>query len=235
MKKVFVSHIALDEKLALELKKWIESVLGGRCEVFVSGSFANIKPGAPWVAQLRRGLFASELVMVICTKKSMNSRWVMFEAGTAWGRDVPILPIRCDEHIELPVLLDENQALDFSHPEFSKNLIESLKAAVKLSAAPYSGFNKMTNALQAAYRSVKLDSDLIDRIKFVKTNKKLRAKECTPESLAAHFRNRLRNSTAEIEQHAKALVRKGYLKRIENNRIIGPYYSLTPKSEGFLL
>lgn len=235
MKKVFVSHIALDEKLALELRKWIESVFKGKCEVFVSGAFAAIKPGDQWVRQLRKGLFASELVLVICTKKSMRSRWVMFEAGSAWGRDVPILPICSDDHVELPVLLGQNQALHFSQPEFSKALIKSLEAIIKLSAGPYPGFNKMTNALQAAYRSVKLDSDIIDRIKRVKTDKKLRAKESTPESLAHHFRAQLLRSTAELVQHAEALIRKGYLKRIDNNPMVGPYYSLTPKSEGFLL
>ena len=234
MKKLFISHIALDEKLALELKKWIEGVFKRKCGVFVSGSFKDIKPGDRWVRQLRKGLFASELVLVICTKKSMNSRWVMFEAGSAWARNVPILPIRCDAQMDLPVLLDENQALHFSEPGFSEALIKALGATIKLSAGRYPGFNKMTNALQNVYRSVKLDSDIIDRIKRVKTDKKLRAIECTPERLAAHFRTRLPKSTTELVQHAEALVRKGYLKRIEN-RIIGPYYSLTPKSEGFLL
>jgi hypothetical protein len=230
-KKIFLSHIALDAVLALELKKWIELAFKGNCVVFVSSSFDDIEPGAPWVRELRQALSGAELLLVICTRKSVNSRWVLFETGCIWGREVTILPIVCDEQLELPVLLSENQKLQFSDPKFSKTLIERVAKTLGLPLPAYdNAYPKMKKALLKSYSSAKLDSDIIDRIKHVKADRSLRVKECSAPSLAAHFRIPL----ADMSDHLAALTTKGYLNRVKN-KLIGDYYSLTPKSERLLL
>jgi hypothetical protein len=229
-KKIFVSHIALDAVLALELKKWIELAFKGKCVVFVSSSFEDIEPGAPWVRELRQALGGAELLLVICTRKSVNSRWVLFETGCVWGREVTILPIVCDEQLELPVLLSENQILQFSDPSFSQTLNQQVAKTLRLPVPSYPAYNKMRNALQEAYNKAKLDSDIIDRIKHVKADRSLRVKECSAPSLAAHFRIPL----ADMSDHLVALATKGYLNRVKN-KLIGDYYSLTPKTERLLL
>ena len=229
MKKLFVSHIALDADFADALKKWIELAFKGKCDVFVSGSFKSIAPGAPWVNKLRTALTGSEVLLVICTKKSVNSRWVFFETGCIWNRNVPILPIRCDEQMDLPAPLSAAQFLNFPVAKFSQALIESLEATLGLRANPYLSRNKMLNALEKAYKSVKLDGDVIDRIKYVKTKKGISVAECSAARLAAHFGTPI----ADMEKHATSLTRKGYLKRV-HNLLIGDYYSLMPKAERLL-
>ena len=228
-KKVFVSHIGLDVSLALAFQKWIELAFAERCEVFVSGSFTNIGPGTPWANKLREALTNSQLLLVICTSKSINSGWVLFETGSIWGRNVPIIPICCETQLALPVLLDQNQVLQFSDPQFSQNLIKSLASILKLEAGK-PAYVKMTTALREAYDSARLDGGVLDRIKRVKTDKSLRVKECTAGRLAAHFDVEI----SDMKRRVTALTEKDYLNRIQN-RLTGPYYSLTRKSERLLL
>lgn len=229
-KKVFVSHIGLDAALALAFKKWIELVFADKCAVFVSGSFTDIEPGAVWSRKLREALNTSQLLLVICTRKSINSGWVLFEAGSIWAREAPILPICCDSPLELPAPLSEYQSLQFSEPQFSKNLIERLAKKLKLPPGK-PAYNKMTSALRTAYDSARLDADVIDRIKQVKIDKNLKKTERTASRLAAHFPG---VEIAEMKKRIAALTQKGYLKPTPN-KLIGDFYSLTPKSERLLL
>jgi hypothetical protein len=229
MKSVFISHIGLDTSLALALKRWIELVFKRKCGVFVSGSFTDIEPGAVWAMKLRESLTNAKVLLVICTRKSINSGWVLFEAGSSWGRNVPILPICCEPHLELPVLLGTNQLIYFSDPDFSKTLIGWLTKKLNLSSGK-PAYGKMELALRQAYESCKMDADIIDRIKDVRMDRSLRVKECTPGRLAAHFDV----ETADVKARVETLEKKGYLKR-NRNKLTGPYYSLTPKSERLLL
>jgi hypothetical protein len=229
-KNVFVSHIGLDAVLASAFKKWIEFAFPGKCDVFVSGDFTNIGPGTDWADKLREALTNSHLLLVICTSKSINSGWVLFEAGSIWGRNVPTIPICFEEQLELPVLLGQNQVLHFSEPKFSQILIKEIGAKLNLSAGK-PAFPKMTEALKEAYESSGLDARILGRIKHVKLDRSLRVRECTAPKLAAHFTG---VSIADMKDRVAALTQKGYLKRIEN-QLTGPYYSLTPKSERLLL
>lgn len=228
-KKIFISHIALDEVLALELKRWIETAFRGQCEVFVAGSFQDIRPGEQWIRKVRQSLVSCDLLLVICSRKSINSRWVLFETGAIWGREVTILPICCDSAVDLPVPFAENQLLNFSDPDFSKKLIESLAAALGLPDKSPAWVNKMTMGLQKAYRRAKLDGDIIDRIRHAREKKGLSRKDCTAASLAAHFRESLN----VMKKNLNALNMKGYLRPV-HNVMIGDYYLLTPKTERLL-
>jgi len=230
MKKIFVSHIALDAALAVEFKKWIELVLKPKCRVFVSSSFHDIKPGARWVKELRDALTTFEALLVICNRKSINSRWVLFESGSAWGRNVPIIPICCDTEMELPAMMGESQVLQFDSPEISKTLIESLARTLRVKGFHNKLYSRMTEKLRTAYDNVKQDSDIIDRIKYVTKNPKLKITERSAANLAAHFQIGI----ADMKKRAAELTRKGYLK-CSHNKIIGDYYSLTPAAERLLL
>jgi hypothetical protein len=230
MKNVFVSHIALDADFAVALKKWIELAFKKKCDVFVSDSFKSIGPGAQWISKLRKALTGSDLLVVICTKKSVNSRWVFFETGSIWARNVPMLPIRCDVLVDLPVPLSGAQFLQFPDSQFSKTLIESLETTLGLSADPRLSYKKMGNALQRAYSSVKLDGDVIDRIKHIKTKKGISVAECSAAKLAAHFKEGI----GEMEKRAASLTKKGYLKQV-NNILLDNYYSLTARAQRLLL
>jgi TIR domain len=227
-KNIFVSHIGLDESLALQLKKWIELVFPDKCEVFVSASFKSIAPGEQWAEELRRALTSSDLLLIICTRKSINSGWILFEAGSIWGSNTPIIPISCDDPLELPVLLGEKQAIKFSRPDFSATLIDSLKKKLKLSTG-FRNYNKMTQRLRQAYKSAKTDAQILDRIKQVRVSKDLKKTERTAPYLAAHFGLNI----SDIENRMAELVRKGYVK--PSGGITGKYYSLTSKSERLLL
>ena len=228
-KNVFVSHIGLDAALALEFKKWIELAFAKKCDVFVSAAFTNLPPGTPWEHKLRDALTNSQLLLVICTSKSINSGWVLFEAGSIWGRNVPIIPIIFEEQLKLPVLLGQSQVLHFPQPQFSQKLIESIAPILKLPIGR-PAYNRMTGALEKARESSKLDARILERIKQVKLDRSLRVKECTAPRLAAHFGV----SINDMKNRVAALTQKEYLGQIQN-KLTGPYYALTPKSERLLL
>ena len=126
--KVFVSHISKEAALAEVLQKNIEKHFLGLIKVFVSSDGASIEAGDDWLRSLREALEGAQAVVVLCSKDSVGRPWVNFEAGAAWLRDVPIIPV-CHTDLTpaaLPLPLQLLQAVEAGQPSGLKRLYARL-------------------------------------------------------------------------------------------------------------
>jgi hypothetical protein len=128
MKQVFLSHISEESPMARPLKKWIEDAFPGECRVFVSSSETDLPVGTKWFDAIEQALDRSDVLLVLCSHHSVSRPWVNFEAGCAWTRRVPIIPI-CHSGLrkaDLPQPLSQFQSLELDEPEFSSLLLSGL-------------------------------------------------------------------------------------------------------------
>ena len=89
-KSVFISHIAEEAGIADALKTQIESALPG-LRAFSSSS--DIGLGAQWLAQIDKALQKADALLILCSRRSVERRWINFEAGAGWGRKKPVIPV----------------------------------------------------------------------------------------------------------------------------------------------
>jgi len=82
---LFISHAAIDSELAAYLKKVVEQSFLG-IDVFVSSDPEDLPIGDPWVEQILKALESAKLILILATDRSLNRKWVWFEAGAGWHR-----------------------------------------------------------------------------------------------------------------------------------------------------
>jgi hypoxanthine phosphoribosyltransferase len=95
MKKlVFISHAAYERRVAIVLKKWIEKTFGrDKCSVFVSSDPSDIVAGEEWLPKILQNLKRCALLITLYSPRSRRRSWVHCEAGCAWVRGTPIIPV----------------------------------------------------------------------------------------------------------------------------------------------
>jgi nucleoside 2-deoxyribosyltransferase len=103
MQEVFISHINEEAALATALKNWIEITFPGNCTAFVSSSPNDLNGGDKWLELLKKKLDSAEVVVVLCSPKSLSRRWISWEAGYSWSRGIPLIPI-CHSGVTTPNL-----------------------------------------------------------------------------------------------------------------------------------
>ena len=87
--RVFISHEAEDKILANDVKN---SFLTYRAASFVAHE--DIEPMMEWQSEIERALFSMDLLVALLTPKFSESNWTDQEIGVAFGREVPVVPIR---------------------------------------------------------------------------------------------------------------------------------------------
>ena len=92
MFNVFVSYDADDRQWAGELKRAIEGK--GTADVFLAHE--DIRSGDLWRDAIRSRLQSVEILILLVSEKSINSRWVRHEFGAGDIRDIPILLLSID-------------------------------------------------------------------------------------------------------------------------------------------
>ena len=117
--QIFISHITVERGLAALLKQKIEKHFLGWVDVFVSSDQDSIQAGEPWLDALQRSLATASMAIVLCSPESINRPWLNFEAGAAWLRKIPVVPL-CHSGLEpekLPMPLSALQGGKVSDPE----------------------------------------------------------------------------------------------------------------------
>lgn len=115
---VFVSHAEHDRTLALEIR---ESLRGSGIEVFVAA--ASVEAGSDWSEAIRNALNRAAALVVILTKSSAESSWVMGEVAAAWVLGTPVIPAVVGvDYGRLPAYLTRYQGIDISTPQGIKQL-----------------------------------------------------------------------------------------------------------------
>jgi len=109
---ILLSHDNDDEKIAFELKVFLEDVFQNVL-VFVSGR--DLIGGQIWIDQIKNRLKTSEVIISLITSKSLDNNWVYFESGAGFVDDKTI-PILTDnlklENIVPPMSLLQARLLD---------------------------------------------------------------------------------------------------------------------------
>ena len=160
--KVFISHITEEAALASVLKNWIESTFLGQVDVFVSGH--DISSGEQWFRRLGVELTDAKAMLVLCSKKSVASPWINFEAGAGHVKGVPVIPI-CYAGVSkdtLPAPLHFFQGLDVRAKDFGVRVVGDLAKHLGYTRAPLIRHEEMTADLGNALSL--LDEGLRDNI-----------------------------------------------------------------------
>lgn len=162
---VFISHIHEEAKLAQVLKNWIESTFAGQINVFVSSDRRDIPLGSRWLEKIDSALSSSSVFVILCSPASLPRSWINFEAGCAWMKRVPLIPL-CHSGIkkgELPTPISIFEAFELESADWIDDFFESLKNHFKISS--YARIDKLVMAkeLKQALGSVALTSSLAQR------------------------------------------------------------------------
>ncbi len=70
-----------------------ERVLEGRSRVFLSSDVESIPVGEKWLLSIEQALADCVALVVLCSHESKSRPWINFEAGAAWIRNVPVIPV----------------------------------------------------------------------------------------------------------------------------------------------
>jgi hypothetical protein len=120
------------------LKEWIQAVFDDRIKVFVSSDMKNIAAGDPWLGDIRKALERSRLLIILCSPHSVTRPWVNFEAGCAWLKKIPVIPVchsgQRPEHLPSPLFLFSG--LDMRDTDFPEKLIQNLALQARLRKHP---------------------------------------------------------------------------------------------------
>jgi TIR domain len=90
---VFLSHITEEAEVATAIKTLIEPHFLGLLDFFVSSDGESIKMGQKWLDAVSTALKTCAVQIVLCSPQSVTKPWINFEAGAAWIRDIPVIPL----------------------------------------------------------------------------------------------------------------------------------------------
>ena len=126
MSQVFISHVSEEVLLASVLKQWVESAFLGQTKVFVSSN--DISSGEQWFRRLEDELSSANVLLVLCSTRSVSMPWINFETGAGHIKGIPVIPI-CHSGMDvdtLPKPLFFLQGLIAEDDDFAFELMKSL-------------------------------------------------------------------------------------------------------------
>lgn len=128
--KVFLSHAASDEQIALLINAEIERRLPG-VKAFCSSDPTDLPPGSKWSPEIQQALRESAVLIFIASQRGLQRPWVWFECGTFWFSGKKIIPLCLGEIRKnaLPPPLSELQAINGEEPDDLKIVLDVIGAA----------------------------------------------------------------------------------------------------------
>lgn len=90
---LFLSHYDKETDIAQAFQRVIEKAFLGMVDVFVSSDGKSIPPGRAWLDTVERTLRECAVFVVIASPESIERRWINFELGAVWMREIPIIPL----------------------------------------------------------------------------------------------------------------------------------------------
>ena len=124
---LFISHAAIDNEIALALKKGISPVFPN-VEIFVSSDPESLPPGDPWIDKILEALKNASLVVALTTERGLSRKWVWFESGRTWYSGVKLLTC-CVGKVRkssLPAPFSFIQGLNIDEPEDLSRLLKEI-------------------------------------------------------------------------------------------------------------
>jgi hypothetical protein len=154
--KILISHISDEALIALLLKDFIESTFLGQFEVLLSSNSGDSGVGDKWLVELDGALTSADLLLVLCSPKSIRQPWIHFEFGCAWTKS---LAISCLCHsglnkIGLPSHLRTFEVLEVDDNNFMEQLFEDLAKRFGIRRLPRLSYDTMKAELRATLVSL---------------------------------------------------------------------------------
>ena len=90
---VFFSHASSDAPTLTRLKRAFEEKTGGTIEIFLSSDGQSIQFGRNWVHRVEEAMGQAKLMVVFVSPESADSKWIYFESGFAYAKDLQVVPV----------------------------------------------------------------------------------------------------------------------------------------------
>ena len=131
---LFISHISEEKEAASLLKDFFERVFLGAIEVFVSSNEKSITYGARWLDRITNALQSCDIMLVLCSAKSVQRPWINFETGFGSARGVEVIPV-CyagQDKGQLPAPLSFYQGLNLRDAGVLELLLEQIAEKINM-------------------------------------------------------------------------------------------------------
>jgi hypothetical protein len=125
---VFISHIGEEKDLAKLISDQIKSAFLGMLNTFVSSDGDSIPSGSRWLDEIDAALETAAVMITVCSPQSIRRPWINFEAGAAWIRRIPSIPI-CHSGLsknQLPIPLSLLQSADLEDESDLDRIFDTL-------------------------------------------------------------------------------------------------------------
>lgn len=128
MKDLFISYAFSDKAFALKLA---EDLRNAGIKVWIDSEY--LKPGQNINEGILHAIEESEIILVLLSKESINSQWVISEAALALSdENKRVIPIFLQKNIEIPFLLKEIIGIDFSQSDKYTSSLDTLIKAIAM-------------------------------------------------------------------------------------------------------
>jgi hypothetical protein len=154
--KILICHVSDEALFALLLKDFIESTFLGQFEVFLSSNSGERGVGDKWLVELDGSLTSAELLLVLCSPKSIRQPWIHFEFGCAWTKSMAITCI-CHSGLNkvgLPPHLRTFDVLEVENDDFMEQLLNDLAKRFGIKRLPRLSYDTMKAELRATLVSL---------------------------------------------------------------------------------
>ena len=147
---IFISHISEEANLAAIFRQHIPTDFLSLVDVFVSSDTESISAGRNWLTSIESALRDACVELILGSKVSIKRPWINFEAGAAWMKGIPVVPV-C--HTELrprdpPMPFSVLQAVE-ANQESGLRQIYALIARKLESEVPHPDFTKLIEEIQS--------------------------------------------------------------------------------------
>lgn len=128
---IFVSHTHRDKNLVQRLNQEIRKNFKNSIKLFISSDPQNsTSPGEDWEKDIYKNIIDSDLMFVLITSNSKDSKWMNDEILLAQSQQKLIIPIRINCKCKIPNRITSIQAIEDSSnytDDFTPELFKLLK------------------------------------------------------------------------------------------------------------
>lgn len=135
---IFVSHISEESEVAGLLKEMLEGDFLNLVTLFASSDLESIQAGDDWLESIHTAMHKAAIVLVLCSKASVQRPWVQFEVGAAWMKGMRIVPV-CHSGLtveDLRIPLESRFAIELGSGDGLTRLYKMVASSLGLKRIP---------------------------------------------------------------------------------------------------
>lgn len=123
--RIFLSYAAADKA---EARKLLHSLLSQRPDLQIFTT-ETLSAGEDWESRLKQEISQCDIFVVVITRHSVDSAWVLQQLGAAWALNKPIIPVVTNRSIfsRVPVALSQVHSIkikDLEKPEVIERILD---------------------------------------------------------------------------------------------------------------